>query len=145
MPLCLPLAIDSNDNWNFHNGQRGSRDIIRSAEKLHSNNVTSCDSVQTLIVDKDMASINVFKKVFPKAQIQLCLFHCLQIFRREVTETKLNISSALKITILEILTELIYSQTPEEYNKNYEMLKKSNVFNLSSISTKIGIPLRSNG
>ena len=108
MPLYLPLAIDSNGLSQiigiFITANEEAVTLFEVLKKLHSNNVTSCDSVQTLIVDKDMASINVFKKVFPKAQIQLCLFHCLQIFRREVTETKLNISSALKITILEILT-----------------------------------------
>ena len=41
--------------------------------------------------DKDFNDHNVFKKEFPQATLQICLFHTLRRFRREITTEKMSI------------------------------------------------------
>lgn len=47
-----------------------------------------------IMSDKDNKERQVFKKLFPHASLQICLFHTLQIFNREVSHKKMGINSS---------------------------------------------------
>ena len=53
----------------------------------------SKNSPEKLMTDKDMAERSVFAVQFPSAHLQLCLFHILRSFSREVTIDKMGIRS----------------------------------------------------
>ena len=47
-----------------------------------------------IITDKDLTERHVFRDEFPNAKLQICLFHVLRTFGREITTTKANITPA---------------------------------------------------
>lgn len=57
---------------------------------------------RVIITDKDFTERAVLSKCFHKAQLQLCLFHTLQSFVREVTSAKMSFQPEQRTTIMEI-------------------------------------------
>lgn len=77
---------------------------------------------KVFIGDKDFADRYVYNDHFPDAVLQICLFHVLQIFNREITTVKQKITKQQRIEVLEILQRLCYAQTLHSYNQLYEEL-----------------------
>lgn len=75
-----------------------------------------------IIGDKDFADRSIYTEMFPDAQLQICLYHVLVALHREITTQKRNISAAQRISVLEILTRLVYSKTSDDYNVAYDEL-----------------------
>ena len=73
----------------------------------------------TVITDKDMTERLVFKRSFPQVNLQICLYHTLRTFSREVTMEKLKISSSERKVSLECLEKLAYSVGEEDYQDKY--------------------------
>lgn len=65
----------------------------------------------------------VFKKEIPRAEMQICLFHVLRTFRRELATDKMGINGGQKANVLEIIQEIIFSQTEESYYSSYQQLQ----------------------
>ena len=75
--------------------------------------------------DKDFTERDAFAKCFPGAFVNICLFHTLRSFRREVTCEKMGISSAERYRCLEILTQLAYSKSPSSYECHLQALNNA--------------------
>ena len=75
--------------------------------------------VATVITDKDMTERSVFKSIFPQVDLQICLYHTLRTFSREVTMDKMHINSAERTLSLEFLEKLAYAQDEAEYQDRY--------------------------
>lgn len=87
---------------------------------------------KVFIGDKYFADRYVYKDLFPNAVVQICLFHVLQIFNREITTAKREITKEQRIEVLEILQRLCYSQTQHSYNQLYEELCNLNLDHVRS-------------
>ena len=61
------------------------------------------DKTVTVITDKDFVERDTFKDEFPQASLQICLFHVLRTFKREITSDKLGITQPERKLALEIL------------------------------------------
>lgn len=72
--------------------------------------------------DKDFADRSVFKEKLPQIQTQLCLFHVLQNFKREITTTKRGITEIERKRVLAVITDMVYSVSEESYDSLYEEL-----------------------
>ena len=82
--------------------------------------------IGVVITDKDFTERSVFSEEFSGSTLQLCLFHVLRSFRREITCDKLGLRPGERDYVLELLTKLVYSSSEEEYEKQYaEFLKSS--------------------
>ena len=61
------------------------------------------DIVQTpavvVKVDKDFTEISAIRQVFSTAAVELCLFHCLQAMKRELSKKTYNIPQGLISTL----------------------------------------------
>lgn len=77
------------------------------------------DKIEVIMVDKHISNLITFRNVFPDAQVHLCVFHVLQIFKREITPAKRNTTAAIKRQVIEILTNMIYCKTVDEYDRLY--------------------------
>ena len=75
--------------------------------------------INTVITDEDMTERLVFKLNFPQVQLQICLYHTLCTFSREVTLEKLQIKSSERKQSLKLLEKLAYSNDDEDYNAKY--------------------------
>ena len=76
------------------------------------------EKIEVVVTDKDMTERIVFKSEMPHIQLQLCLFHVLRTFKREISVEKYSITSGEKDTILDKLQSITYSSS-EEYDKHY--------------------------
>ena len=61
------------------------------------------------MTDKDMIERGIFHKEIPYAELQICLFHVLRTFKREITTEKLAINSGKRTTVLELIQEMVYA------------------------------------
>lgn len=82
--------------------------------------------IENIMTDKSMANLRTFKEVFPQATSQLCIFHVLQIFRREVTIKKRGITAEQKDAAQEILASMVYANDEAEYMEQYAKLQALN-------------------
>ena len=85
------------------------------------------DTTNTICImaNKDMTEREVLAEKIPNAALMICLFHTLRTFRHEITTEKMGISAAQRITALEIICKLLYTQNNEEYQKFYQLLKQN--------------------
>lgn len=79
--------------------------------------------IETVMTDKSFANRNAFTASFPDAQINLCVFHVLQIFNREITPLKREITSAQTKEAKQILKDMVYTKSEIEYNQCYRDLR----------------------
>ena len=60
----------------------------------------------------------------PQVTLQICLFHVLRTFCREITTNKLNIPECERQGILQIIEKIAYCHSEEEYNNlNIQFLR----------------------
>lgn len=77
---------------------------------------------KVIISDKDMAERTVFSEKFNGIQLQICLFHALRNFNREITTVKRKITVQQREQVLELLMKMAYSRSSAEYDKLYQDL-----------------------
>ena len=77
-----------------------------------------------------MAERTVFSEEIPNSDLQICLFHVLRTFKREITTEKMGITGGQKTTVLEIIQNLAYSRSEAEYIDHYESLKSTQLHNV---------------
>lgn len=125
MPLYLMLVIDSNGQSEivsvFLTSIETKEAITNMIKVFKSVNPSWC-KVGVVVTDKDFTERAVFEEQFPGVRLQICLFHALRSFRREVTADKLGIRPGERDYSLEIITNLAYSRSEEEYEKHYAAL-----------------------
>lgn len=78
-----------------------------------------CNETEIVMVDKHASNIATFRNVLPAAKIHICIFHVMQIFKREVTPRSRNITENTKNIVLRILQQMIYTTNEEQYNGLY--------------------------
>ena len=64
-----------------------------------------------------MTECDVIREKLPGAAIQICLFHALRTFWREVTTEKLGICSDERLVCLEILQKMAYAAGEDAYTR----------------------------
>ena len=128
MPLCIFLICDGN----------GQSKIVASClvvseqrvviEKMvyifKKHNSTYC-LTRVIMTDKDMNERDVLSEAFPNATLQLCLFHVLHTFGREITVEAMSIRSAERSVALDILQKIAYSSSVETYEANRKLLNET--------------------
>lgn len=86
----------------------------------------SWTKTKVIISDKDFAERSVFREKFNGIPLQICLFHALRNFNREVTTAKRKITVGQREQVLEILCKMAYSRTSIEYDSLYAELLQLN-------------------
>ena len=92
--------------------------MVNAFKKLNS---AYC-STRVIMTDKDMNERDVLSEAFPNATLQLCLFHVLRTFGREITVEAMSIRSAERSVALDILQKIAYSSSAEAYETNRKLL-----------------------
>lgn len=77
--------------------------------------------------DKDFADRAVIKEKLPQVQCQLCLYHVIKNFEREVTTVKRGITDIERKRILLILNDMVYASSIDVYNSLYNELVNLNI------------------
>lgn len=85
---------------------------------------SNSEKIEIVMVDKHASNLATFSVQFPNAEINLCVFHVKQIFVREVTTKKRNISIQVQKEALKILSKMIYCKSENEYLDLYHQLEE---------------------
>uniref|UniRef100_A0A6P7FTU8 Uncharacterized protein LOC114332611 n=1 Tax=Diabrotica virgifera virgifera TaxID=50390 RepID=A0A6P7FTU8_DIAVI len=83
------------------------------------------NQIKCFMGDKDLLQRNVIKEIFPQAQVYICLFHTLKTMKREMCKEKMNLTNQERMKTLELLQNLVYSGSEEEYDRNYQLLQET--------------------
>lgn len=123
MPLYMIISIDRNGQSEivavFLLTEEDETSLTQVIDIFKKNN-PSWENVRVILTDKDMSERNVLSKAMPQANLQLCLFHVLRSFRREITPEKARNFNQSKTRALELLQKIAYCKSLEEYNVLYE-------------------------
>lgn len=130
MPLFIQSVVDGNGITEIV-----SLTVCKSESRVVVEFVLECfkkynpnwDKVKCVIGDKDFADRVVYKEKFVGVVLQICLFHVLRTFNREITTVKRNITTAQRGNVLNILQSLCYSQSEDDYQKDYKKLCELNL------------------
>lgn len=129
MPLLLMMIIDGNGESQivamFIIKSENYDIVFRMLNKFKSVNSKHND-ITTILSDKNFADRRAFKEAFPKAQLQLCIFHVLQNFNRELSTRKMSINAETKKKVFSIMQRMVYATTYVKYGEAYEELKALN-------------------
>lgn len=125
MPLVLQLCVDGNGESEvislFVCNNESIISIGSMLEAFQELN-PAWQKTRVIIGDKDFSDRAIYQQRFPDAQLQICLFHVLATFKREITAEKREITAAQRTVVLEILEKLVYSRSSREYDQLYEQL-----------------------
>ena len=99
--------------------------VIEAAVGVFKKFNPSWSDTKVVMSDKDFSEREAFTKCFPGASLNICLYHTLRSFRREITCEKMGISSDERYRCLEILTELAYSRSSKEFEKHLQALENT--------------------
>ncbi|KAF0739259.1 zinc finger SWIM domain-containing protein 3-like [Aphis craccivora] len=80
--------------------------------------------IRLFVSDKDMKERSVIREVFPNASLEICLFHSLRTFNRELTCEKRGITPKVRDQVKSIFEKLCYSKNEEEYSCFYKHLQE---------------------
>ena len=73
--------------------------------------------------DKNFNEREAFSKCFPMASLDICLYHALRYFRKEITCERMSITSAERSRSLEVIRQISYARSENEYQFHVEKLK----------------------
>lgn len=135
LPLFIQLCIDRNGETeiaSLYIRRSESREGIGAMLDVFKELNSSWCKTKVFSGDKDFADRLVYKEKFPDAVLQICLFHVLQIFNREITTSKREITKEQRCQALEILQDLVYSESSESYDAFYEKLCELNLTHVTS-------------
>ena len=133
MPFYLMTAIDGNGDTEIIAAFlliSEEEHMIRQMVNLFKNHNPKWTEIKVVLTDKDMAERTVFSEEIPNSDLQICLFHVLRTFKREITTEKMGITGGQKTTVLEIIQNLAYSRSEAEYIDHYESLKSTQLHNV---------------
>lgn len=125
LSLFIQLCVDGNGETevvSLYNCRNETREGIGAMLAVFKELNPNWHKTTVFIGDKDFADRSVYKEYFPDAVLQICLFHVLQIFNREVTTTKRDITTEERKNALEILQKLAYSESKASYDQLYSQL-----------------------
>jgi len=127
MPLFVMLIVDGNGETEI-----AGLEIVRSESIISTSSVFKSfkkfnenhSRIEVVIADKDLRNITAVKEALPKAKIQLCMFHVLQTFRREITAEKRKMNRINCKRAIEVLTDMVYAVSEKQYFELYNELVK---------------------
>ena len=103
MPLYTVINIDGNGESlvvAFFLVQSESEPSLRSMTKIFKEQNPRREDVNVILTDKDMVERGVFKSEMPQVNMELCLFHVLRTFGREITVEKMDVTQGIEDKIL---------------------------------------------
>lgn len=133
MPFYLMTTVDGNGETEIIAAfivTSEEEHMIRQMIQIFKTKNPKWTDIKVILTDKDMVERTVFSEEIPNSNLQICLFHVLRTFKREITTEKMGITGGERTTVLEIIQKLAYSRSENEYNTHYEELQATQLHNV---------------
>lgn len=75
------------------------------------------------VIMSDLTERNAFKNCFLDGPLNICLYHTLRWFHREIICEKLGITSAERLRCLELVSKLAYAKSHKEFDTHWAEIK----------------------
>lgn len=127
MPLFLILVMDGNGQSEiacFFILKAESQEALEPMITYFKEENEKWNETKVILSDKDFAERKIFKDKFPKAEMQICLFHIIKNFEREITTKKRNITECERNQSITIIKDMIYADSESSYMYYYDELQK---------------------
>lgn len=134
MPVMLSLIIDGNGESQLiaiYVIRSENYEVVTKMFEYFIESNAKAGSIDVIIADKSFADRKALQTCFPQAKLQICIFHVLQAFEREVTNRKREISTEQRKEALAILKNMVYAKTSTAY---HELRKKLLSLNYEKVS-----------
>ena len=116
MPLYIFLVCDGNGQSKIVAAclvASEQRVVIEKMVNVFKEHNSAYSSTRVIMTDKDLNERDFLSEAFPNATLQLCLFHVLRTFGREVTVEAMSIRSAERSVALDILQKITYCSSAQ--------------------------------
>ena len=146
MPLYVMIAIDGNGESQVVCAflvYDDTESTLRSMVAIFKNRNLEWKNIEVFITDKDMTERGVIKEEIPQANLQICLFHVLRTFSREVTMEKMGITTGEKVTIKTHIMDIAYARSESDYQEKFKRLCDVMTARVSEYYKKNWHPIRS--
>lgn len=130
MPLVILLAIDGNGESQVVGlflVVTENLEIFTTMFQQFKQENSNWDKIEVVITDKAMVNLAVVANELPNAAHQLCVFHAMQNFNREITTVKRQITNTERDACLRIVKKMVYSKSQAEYDELYNELLALNL------------------
>ena len=97
---------------------------------------------EVIMTDKDMTERSVFSLAFPAATLQLCLFHTLRSFSREVTLDKMGIRAGQRDALLEVFNAMANARSEQQFDEQCVRLEEMAVPVASAYFQRNWLPVK---
>ena len=145
MPVFVQLIVDGNGESeivSIYVAVIEEAETISALVRIFQNHNPSWVKTKTILTDKDLVERKVYGDLFPGASLQLCLFHVLRSMKREIHCEKMGISLGQKNACLEIIQNIAYSFSDNEYERHLELLRGANVKPVTDFYMKCWHPIK---
>ncbi|GCB65425.1 zinc finger SWIM domain-containing protein 1-like [Scyliorhinus torazame] len=129
LPMFLLLVIDGNGEselvclWFMQNEER---ETIKQLLRIFKQKNPAAERIQTVMCSDRPYCGEVAADVLPHSKLVTCLFHTLRAFQTDVTTDKLHVTAGQQNLLLEILHNMCYAASAEEYDLLYHQLLDTN-------------------
>ncbi|KAI0223316.1 hypothetical protein LSAT2_025470 [Lamellibrachia satsuma] len=145
MPLFLMLGIDGNGHSQvvavYLTSAETAAALTHMLEAFKSHNNT-WPPIEVIMTDKDMTERNAFSLAFPAATLQLCLFHTLRSFSREVTLDKMGIRAGQRDALLEVFNAMANARSEQQFDEQCVRLEEMAVPVASAYFQRNWLPVK---
>ena len=125
MVLYTLLCIDGNGESQVatffliqHEDEQSLRTMIQTFGELNSR----WQDTEVVMTDKDMTESGVVNTEMPQINLEICFFHVLRTFGREVTIEKIGITTGERSTVLDLIQDITYAPDEAAYKEKYMLL-----------------------
>ena len=101
------------------------RVVVDKMLAIFKSNNPSWTNTGIILTDKDMTERLALQHAFPHVTLQLCLFHVLRSFGREVTTTAMTIRPAERYLVLDIFQKMAYETSQGRYEQLRQQLHET--------------------
>lgn len=123
LPLVLQLCVDGNGETEISSifvAISESRLCVGAMVNIFQELNPAWKKTKVIIGDKDFADRAIYSEKFPDAALQICLYHVLVNFGREITTNE-------REAALNVIQLLVYSTSEESYDSAYQELADLNL------------------
>ena len=139
MPVYLMMVVDGNGHSEivcvFVTVLETEQSMTKMIQVFKVHNPAWVSS-KVFVSDKDCGERAVFAKELPYISLQLCLFHVLRTFRREITCDKMAIRPGERDRALEIISLFACSRSESEHDQHFEVIMYLHII----VPCKLGTP-----
>ena len=126
MPLFVLICVDGNNDIQiagvFFTASESAASLSAILKTFKEGN-KAWSNTCVVITDKDLTERKVFKELFPQAKLQLCLWHVLRTFNREVTVVKMGMHEQDLKHALSLLERMAHSRSVEDFDESCNKFK----------------------